>query len=380
MNQDSDPRLGLPSASSFSIDALCPGRQQLLGELGDMPEVVDEDADRGTKLHKAWECHDTSTLDGDDMAIYERGREMVREVFEQWRKDLGGIENDQIVHGPPEERFYLHGEDGQVAASGQADIHFVVRPFALCIDYKALWARNLVPAERNWQARLLSVLLAREYGLIRVRFAFLKPMMNRSDIVDYTAQDLERAQYSIQQVLWESRQNGAQRRAGAHCRHCKAAAGCPEAQAWAMLPSVRAKAQNEGITPTVAGELVANISLLDCAKVFEGITSRRNIEDAIKARLKALSEPELAELGLMFGKAKTLRPITNPASAWSFLAMAGIPAEQLWRAVKIGNSELAAVVQESLKLSSKKAAEDWIRSKLANFITEQKTERPLEKI
>ena len=47
-----DPRLGLPSASSFSLDALCSGRQQLLSELDDMPEVVDEDAARGGEVKR----------------------------------------------------------------------------------------------------------------------------------------------------------------------------------------------------------------------------------------------------------------------------------------------------------------------------------------
>jgi hypothetical protein len=375
-----DPRLGLPSASSFSIDALCPGRQQLLSELGDMPEVVDEDADRGTRLHKSWQLEDpTSGLDAEDTEIYERGLKLVEQVKAQWVLWL----QDQglaIREGVREERFYLHNSNGEVAASGQADRHYIAGDFALCIDFKSLWNRNLAPAEINKQAQLLSVLVAREYGASHCRFAFLKAMFNKADIVDYTAQDLERAQYSIQQVLWESRQNGAQRRAGAHCRHCKAAAGCPEAASFMLLPTSQLRLSGGGLTPTMATELVDKASLSDCVKVWETSTSRHNIENAIKARLKALPEPELAELGLMFGKAKTLRPITNPASAWSFLAVAGIPAKQLWGAVKIGNSELAAVVQESLKLSSKKAAEDWIRTELANFITEQKTERPLEKI
>jgi hypothetical protein len=274
----------------------------------------------------------------------------------------------------------LHDNQGQVAASGQADRHYIAGDFVLVCDFKSLWCRSLAPSELNWQARLLSVLVAREYGATHVRFAFLKAMFGKADIVDYTAEDLERAQYSIQSVLWESRQPHAQRRAGAHCRHCKAASGCQEAMAWAGLPSVQAKAQGGGITPKVAAELVENISLLDCCKIWESSTARHNIEDACKARLKALPSGELAELGLMFGKPKILRQIVKVDKAFEFLLSLNVPLEKLWSATKMSNGELTTVIQESLGLKSQKAAQAWMREKLAAFIVEQPTERPLEKI
>lgn len=376
-----DPRLGLPSASSFALDALCPGRQQLLRELGDMPEPIDEDADRGTKLHKAWQLEDPTGLDSEDVEIYERGLKLKKEVSEQWALEFGfrGIQE-----GQREERFYWHNENGELSASGQADCHWMhwkqESGHSLICDYKSLWNRNVTPAELNYQARLLSVLVAREYGATHVRFAFLKAMFGKADIVDYTSEDLERAQYSIQQVLWESDQKDAQRRPGAHCRHCKAAAGCPEVAAWQMLPSVQAKAQNGHVTPKVATELVSNISLLDCRNIWESSTARHNIEDACKARLKALPEPTLVELGLTFGKPKILRPITNVQSAFEFLLSLGVPAAKLWSVTKMSNGELATVVQEALGLPSKDAAEKWIRDKLSYFITEKETDRPIEKI
>lgn len=377
-----DPRLGLPSASSFALDALCAGRQQLLREIGDVAEPVDEDAQRGTNLHKAWQDAGTPNLslfeDKEDEEIYERGLKLVEQVLDGWNS--WRTNKEPSAEGTREERFYLHDDKGNIAASGQADRHYTAGDFVLVIDFKSLWCRSLVPSERNWQARLLSVLVAREYGAIHVRFAFLKAMFGKSDIVDYTAEDLERAQYSIQQILWESRQPGAQRRPGLHCRHCKAASGCPEAAAWQMLPSVQAKAQGEGITPTVATELVANISLLDCVKIWDSSTARHNIENACKARLKALPEPELAELGLIFGKPKTLRPITNVAGAFEFLINKGVPLEKIWSVTKMSNGELETVVQESLGLKSKKEAQAYVRLNLKDFITEQVCEKPLEKV
>lgn len=375
---DPDPRLGLPSASSFSIDALCPGRQQLLRELGNMPEVVDEDAERGTKLHAAWEKEDPAGLDSEDAEIYERGLRLTADVVGQWQSWRDDKAHTQ--EGPREERFYLHDSKGNISASGQADRHYIAGDFVLVCDFKSLWCHSLTPAELNWQARLLSVLVAREYGATHVRFAFLKAMMGKADIVDYTAQDLERAQYSIQQILWEGAQEGAQRRPGAHCRRCKAAAGCTEVAAWQMLPSVQAKAIHDCLTPKAAQELVWKINLVDCVKIFESSTARHNIEDAVKARLKSLPDGELAELGLIFGKPKMLRPITNVKSAFEFLLSVGVPADKLWGVTKMGNSELATVVQEALNLTSKKTAEDWIRNKLGGCITTKATERPLERI
>jgi hypothetical protein len=376
----SDPRLGLPSASSFALDALCPGRQQLLRELGDIPEPVDEDADRGTKLHRAWQLEDSSGLDAEDVEIYERGLKLVETTKNNWI-DWGALEFDRMAvkEGPREERFYLHGPDGSVTASGQADQHYIAGDFVLVCDFKSLWCRSLASSELNWQARLLSVLVAREYGATHVRFAFLKALFGKADIVDYTSEDLERAQYSIQQVLWESLQNGAQRRAGAHCRHCKAASGCPEAAAWQMLPSVQAKAQDGGITPKVATELVENISLLDCVKIWESSTARHNIEDAVKTRLKSLPLGELAELGLTFGEARINRPVTDPMRAWSFMAMSGIPVEKLWKSVKLTNGALVEAVQETFG-GTKKSAEQWVREKLSPFVTPTPSEKPLEKI
>ncbi len=378
----SDERLGKPSASSFSLTALCPGRESLLREVGDIPEPVDEDANRGTNLHSAWEAHGTPNLhlfeDPEDTEIFEKGLKLVEHVkadWQLWLQDQGPA----LKEGPREERFFLHNDKGEVAASGQADRHYIAGDFGLVCDFKSLWNRSLVPAETNYQARLLAVLVAQEYGLSHIRFAFLKAMFSKADIVDYHQQDLLRAEYSIQQVLWESSQKGAPRRAGAHCRHCKAAAACPEAAAWTTLPTSQLANNGVGITPTLAEEIVGQISLLDCVRVWESSTSRHNIEKAIQTRLKALPEPTLAELGIVLGKPKILTPITDPKGAYGFLTEVGIPADRMWAAIKLQNGELTDVVRTSLGLTEK-AAKQWIKVSLAPFITQQETDRPLEKL
>lgn len=371
-----DPRLGLPSASSFALTALCPGRQKLLDTLPETPEPEDEDRERGTRLHAAWEKSDPTGLDTEDMAIYERGQKLFLDAINAWQHDR---EISTSVPGLPETRFYYHDEKGEVAASGQADQHWIGKTEGLVVDFKSLWCRSLVPAVLNWQARLLVVMMRREYGCERVRFAFLKAMFGNADIVDYTKEDIDRAEWSVQQILWESRQPNAQRRAGAHCRWCKANTVCPEAAAWIMLPSTSYSFPTEGITPTVAKELVEQISLENCVKVFRGITARRNIEDAIKARLKALPSGELFDYGLKLGKPGSIRVI-DPFKAFQFLLGVNIPAETLWKTLKMSNGELTTVVQQALGLDSKKSAEVWINNKLASCITQVPKEGSLEEV
>jgi hypothetical protein len=299
--------------------------------------------------------------------------EQAKLQWQSWLQDSGPVKE-----GKREERFWLHDEKGNLAASGQADRHYIADNFALCIDYKSLWCRSLTPAELNWQLLLLAVLIAREYELTHVRCAFVKPMFNRLDIVDYNAEDLKRAENAVSQVLWNQRHID-QRRPGAHCRHCKAITACPEAKAWTLLPSVQTNAVGR-ITPTMATDLVETLNLQDCVLIWETQTSRRNIEDAIQDRLKALPMGELADLGLTLGEARINRPITNVAEAWSFLVMrAGVPTEKLWRSVSLSKTTLTEIVQEQLGLT-KKAAEVWIKDKLASFITPTPCERPLEKI
>lgn len=371
-----DPRLGLPSASSFGLDAICPGRQALLATVGDIPEPFDEDANRGTVLHACWERGAAVGLSGEDEELFNEGERLVKEAFSQWAMKLSAL--PKAIEGPREHRFWLHDQDGNVAASGQADRHWYCGVHGLIIDYKSLWAKSLAPSELNWQLLFLAVCAAREYDLQHVRCAFVKPMYRQLDIVDYNEQDLERAQSAVQQVLWNSK-HILDRRAGPHCRHCKAVTVCQEAMAYCLLPSVTSKSLR-GVTAKTAVAIAESLDLKDCVKIWQTQTSRRNIEDAIKARLKDLPEPELEALGLKLGEARINRVFSDPRQAVVFMLQSGIADEAIWSAIDIGSGKLDKVVQKSLGLSSGKAATDWIREKLQPFITEKPQEPPLEEI
>jgi Protein of unknown function (DUF2800) len=366
-----DPRLGLPSASSFSLDALCPGRRALLASMTDIPEPEDGDANRGTKLHAAWEKNDPTGLDVDDLELYEQGVKLAAEAKAQWQMAVG-----QVVEGKREERFYFHSA-GELAASGQADRHYIQSDRGLVLDFKSLWCSSLVPSELNWQLLLLAVCCAREYDLNWVQCSFVKPMFRQLDSVVYGPDDLKRAEFAIEQVLWASK-HLVERRAGPHCRHCKAATACPEAKAYCLLPSVQSNAL-EGIKPKDAGPIVEQLDLRDCVRIWETMTSRHNIEEAIKVRLKALSPETQAELGIALGEPKMTRTITDPYAAFNFLLSVGIPSQEIWKAVKFGNTELANVLRSEMGLSSTGALA-YIRETLKDYIEERPCERPLKKL
>ncbi len=380
MNQD--PRLGLPSASSFGLDALCSGRQDLLQSLPDVPEPKDEDAERGTKLHACWEKEDPTGLDSEDTEIYERGLKLVKTVLDDWLNPFPRGGQIQVKEGEREQRFYLRDESGSIVASGQADRHWYSNTVhekreGLLLDFKSLWCKSLTPAELNWQLLLLAVQLYQEYELTHVRCAFAKPMFNKLDIVDYNADDLKQAEYAVNQVLW-SIKHTPQRRPGAHCRHCKGATACPEAKAWTLLPSVQSGALGR-VTPAMAVDFVETMHLKDCVKIWESATSRHNIEDAIQDRLKRLSLGELAELGLTFGEPKVNTPITDVEGCCNFLTRSGIHPHELYAALKLTKGDLTHVIQCKFGLT-KKAAEQWIKDKLTPFMTDKPCERPLVKI
>lgn len=379
MNDPMDDRLGLHSASSFGIDVICHGRRNLIRSLPDLQDVDTEDAIRGRKIHKAWQSGSAMGLEVDEAEDYELGLKFIDEVVSNWKRDKY---LESVEEMPREERLYLRNQIGEIICSGQLDRWYKSGNHVLVIDGKSGWSKNVPASEVSWQLRVYAVLAYNETGGQNVRVAYVKPKVKwePTDCTDYGIQDLMASEQSIKLYIWLSNLPEAPRQAGTHCRYCKAAAGCPEVAAWQMLPSVQAKAQNGHITPKVAAELVSNISLPDCVKIWESSTARHNIEDACKARLKALSDTTLAELGLTFGKSKILHPITNVQSAFEFLLSLGVPAAKLWSVTKMSNGELATVVQEALGLPSKDAAEKWIRDKLGRCITPKPTERPLERI
>lgn len=250
-----DPRAGRPSASKFELIAECEGELQLEHTLTEAEKqrlpVDEESAAFGTAVHLARQTGNILPLSKEQEEVYAEGMRVEGEIVRMW------CETNQIQafhEGPREVRLWYHDSDLNPVASAQLDVHFISDQPAghlLVIDWKALTCPHLTPAQRNWQGRVQVLCAQEEYGLNDIAWALCKPKVtwNQKDMVQYNAQSLQYAKFSVDYVLWASRQPNARRRPGAHCRHCPCNAGaCPEAAALSLLPSVIVQQQaDEGL-------------------------------------------------------------------------------------------------------------------------------------
>lgn len=370
-DQYRDPeRLDLASASSFETDVMCPGRRNLLATLP--PEAfkpaTDEEADRGTLFHEAWEKDDPSKLeDEEDLQTYNSGNKTGEEIVATWARDFGITE---FKEGPRELRLWIHDpETLRPLASAKLDKHFVAEG-RVCIDErKSLWCSNLTPAERNYQGRLQAVLIAKEYGASHVRVAFNKAMFGKSDVVDYNESDLQHAERSVYFHLWETRQPEAQRRAGPHCRYCPAQTYCREAASFAMLPSVNnlgsgpvsVDATSEAIDTMVSLIAPRDLALLHTRS---GIVTK--ILDAVKARLKSMTDEELNVIGLARGKGRQLDSFIRVKECFESLKTFGISENEIWSALDFKKGELIKVLQRDQGWPKAKA-EGWVKQLVGEY-------------
>jgi len=371
---------GITSASKFEIVALCEGQPQLEAVLRSknlIHETNDEYSSLGTAIHKARETGDTSQLTEEGLEIYNRGMENERRILEQWMDDL------VIVEAPPchkETRMWIHWPDGTKATSAKLDVYYVwdspdFVTHILVVEWKTLWCSNLTPAERNYQGMVQAVCAYREYGATSIRVAFNKAMFGASDAVDYSEEDLKRAEARIFQHLWAAKQPGATTNAGAWCRHCVCQPHCPSAASMSLLPSVMANV-TKGVSKADVGAAVARLGPADWKFIHERASVIRNILDSATKCLKGLSADDLKALGLQIGEGRRLDPITNVVGAYKALEHSITP-ELLWGCLSFEKGKIVEAVMVS-KGMTKKEAQMWVKETLAPFITEERASGSLE--
>lgn len=97
----------------------------------------------------------------------------------------------------------------------------------LLIDFKALHGKHPNAVE-NPQLMSLAVLVAKKHGLESVRVALVQPWKGKPTVADFGADGLALAESLLMQVLVDER-NAAphDRKAGDHCKYCKARFSCP---------------------------------------------------------------------------------------------------------------------------------------------------------
>jgi hypothetical protein len=300
---EQDERLNKSSASSFAIDASCPGRQNLLRTLPPEPpkeskteEEKTEDekqAERGTRLHKAWETGNFADLDSDELDDYNTGILFKEKAIEQWKADFG-VETFSEYR---EQRLWMHDPKTlQPILSGETDVYATYGPFAIIIDFKSGWNKTLTSSERNWQLRVYAALVKLEHPEVtRIRVGFVKPKDSfraGPDFTDYTEEDLAHAERDIRFHLWKTTLPDAQRVPGTHCRWCRAKAFCPEAGTMALLPSMIIPTAMEPTKETIK-MLVYSMSYENLAVIQSRASIIGKILEEVKDRLKSLTPEQL---------------------------------------------------------------------------------------
>jgi hypothetical protein len=341
-------------------------------------------ANRGTKLHAAWENDSTEGLlddEVDDLVDdFIKGKKYCESAIAQWATDN---RIPVFQEAAREQRFWLHNpSDLTPALSGQIDRYFLAGRHALLLDYKSGWTPNLSKSDENWQLRVYAVLLWKEHPeLERIRVGFVKPKdrYENADYTDYDVSDLEHSEREIHHILWKTKQPDAIRSAGTHCNWCIAKAYCVEAASMSLLPTVMAGVvtDRKAWTPE---EIAAKLSPEDLSAIHSlAGTIVKNLE-AVKLRLKSIPETHLAEMGWMLADGRKTDTIIETKSAFDHIkGEMQISDKELWNAMSFGKADLILAIQRDTGVSKEKAA-GYVSQIVSKYGETKQSEKALKRL
>lgn len=383
-----DPeRLDLASASKMERIVNCPGCQQLEKNLPPeafetKDESEDEWATSGTRIHKAFETDNPLELSAEENEIYRQGVNYEKQIVDKWMDDKNLKE---AVEGPREMRLWLRDPMDYPTPIGSVmmDRHYYnqERGLLLITDLKSGWNPNLPTSPHSWQLKFAAVACHREQydwvKEVRVGYCKAQDKYTARDFCDYQEQDLIYAWQSIQFHLWESTQPDAPRHPGKHCSFCPCKPYCVEAGAYAMMPAVAARnALNVSNMEMI--QLVHQMTKADLYRVWDASTIIKKIMDAVKLRLKSMSDEDLMELGIKRGKGATQETVSDMPGLIRFM-VENFGEEPVLQCLTVGKSNMVGMIQKA-KGYSKEMAENWYLDNLAPFVNREPGEQPLRRI
>jgi len=110
--------------------------------------------------------------------------------------------------------------------TGQFDRLYIQGTRGLLIDFKALHGKHAAALE-NPQLMGLGVLVSKRHKLTSLREALVQPWKGKPTVVDYDAEMLVKAEKKLMEWLDAEREASPEdRKAGDHCKFCKARFGC----------------------------------------------------------------------------------------------------------------------------------------------------------
>jgi hypothetical protein len=375
MTTESDPRQGLPSASSLHRLVNCPGSFRASKEAiaaGMAPPDDSDDAASGTRIHRWLETE--SEQDWVALSYAEQRTATLCQGQAQWliadfSKRHGWADRDIR-----ERRFAItaFGVTGDISGplpwigSGQADRIVKSGDHMLIIDYKT-GRGDVTPPDANDQLRGLAPLVS-HFLPESVEVAIVAPLAGQPTTAVFSAESLKVAKYWLVHK-WLGAPTATETKAGPWCQYCPARLACRtyaahNAQTLAPLtqdglPADKVKEAlfaraYESDTATLA-EMGERVRMLEWGAAAIKAAIRRRLEDG------GLAADELKEAGWELAETPGNREITDPDKAAILLAPLLAGAEggaqaALMRAAKLS---AATLTEEIHKASGKKNARQY---------------------
>lgn len=359
-----DERLNLPSASGFDRLMRCPGSWLKCQSLPDaLKDTSTPDADEGTRRHDA--ISEGKTFDDDRNADYViqsahhlRDR-AITSVF-------GALEGLTEIK---EERFWVTDDAFDPMFSGKVD-HAVYDESThrlLIIDYKALWGDHGT-AWANEQLACYAALIAANVMVSEAFIALIQPNLaedQRLTIAHMSADDIKAQHRKITAVVNASKSSEAKTFAGKQCIYCPAFGTCETAKARANVIS------DQLSTGLITGDDIDDAGWME--------KQAKAVKESAK---KLLIDDPKAIPGWEIGKGRITASITDETKALEIAAEAG--PECIKDILTVSLPKFKTAWWHHLKKTDAKIkrrdAEDDLKERLADAITEKQGEGMLQKI
>lgn len=331
MNQNTiedDERAGLPSASAMERRANCSGSKAAEAAFPQVSESAI--ADQGSRIHRARETEDVSGLSDEEIQIVQGLQAIEEQAVAKWREDMS-IPPDAVIKPVKEERIWVRSIlTLKPLASAKIDRYWQYGDCALIIDDKSGFLPT-TPSPRNWQLRTAALALKCEIPSLKsIRVAIAqKRFRARYDACDYSASDLVHAEADLLHVLWKCDQPDAGRVPGPWCNYCSAKSNCPQYGAFSMLPIAKLnpeydpKLRGQGLKTEITTR-VGMLSDVDLAFIYSKRHIMAGIQEAVKERLRKMSEQQLNAIGLSLEPSASVRDVSDLDGAFNILLREGL--------------------------------------------------------
>lgn len=386
MSEPLDPRRGVPSCSALERLEACPASWAMSQGL---PETQSDDANKGTKIHKALELGFTDGLEGDEVETFERCADQADSLIAEWMSPESSVD---LVH-LRELRLGLTTIGGvvevtdkmrfPVVVTGQADVVVIEGKRGLIIDYKT-GRGDYTHAAGNAQLRGLAALVSLKFKLESVRVAIVQPWRGKPTVADYDAQALSMARAWLYHVLAKVRDATPEDAvAGDHCHYCKAgmAGVCPVFRGEAIQPvermTVNLNATDKERTKAALFARAMDLPAAELVELYEGLKLVGWYQAAIEGAMrKRVEDGAIPGYGMKPGVVR--ETVTAVGAVWERCSSLGVSAGEFTAACTITKSNLEQLVRGATGKKGK-ALKETMATVLEGAVETKETARRIAK-